>query len=92
MSDKNKNLKKSKKPCFGAIFTTAGRLCPKKNFPKNLAFVMQNRIRSLIPWQVTEKNIPIPRKVMNGCISSHEWGSKKEKKDAEQCPKDSAGK
>ena len=45
---------------------------------------MQNRIRSLIPWQVSEKNMPVPRKVMDGWISSHEWESKKEKKDAEQ--------
>ena len=29
----------------------------------------------------------IPRKVTGGWISGHGWGSKKEKKDAEQCSK-----
>ena len=82
----------SKKPCFGAIFIIAGRLCPKEIFPKNLGFVMQNRIRSLIPWQVSEKNMPILKKVMDGWISSYEWGFKREKKDAEQCAKDSTRK
>ena len=36
--------------------------------------------RSRIPWQVSEKNMSIPRKITDGWSSGHGWGSKKEKK------------
>ena len=78
---------KIQKPCFGAIFTIAGPFLKKEIFPKNLRFVTQNCIRSP---NTNEKNMSIPRKVTNGWISGQGWGSKKEKKDAEKCTKDSA--
>ena len=52
---------------------------------------MQNCIRSLIPWQVSEKNMPIPRKAMDGFPATSGGQKKKQKKkDSEQCTKDSA--
>ena len=78
MSDKNNDFifaKTPKKPCFGSIFTIAGRFFQKEIFPKNLGFVTQNCIRSRNTMARFRKKI------------CHGWGSKKKKKDAEQCSK-----
>ena len=82
---------KFQKPCFGAIFTIAGRFLKKEIFPKNLGFVTQNCIRSRNTMASFRKKYVNSEKSYGRMDFRPLVGvQKRKKKDAEQCTKDSA--
>ena len=93
MSDKNNDFifaKTPKKPCFGSIFTIAGRFFQKEIFPKNLGFVTQNCIRSRNTMASFRKKYVNSEKSYGRMDFQPPVGVQKIKNGTEQCTKDSA--